>query len=155
MKRKQVKQVGQMSLLLARKYFPHVQKVNDADRSVMIEVTDEDDKAGRRLNSEMCAFARACARTFHADGMIVGVKVVFLIKGQVATRYIVPEAITREIISFDRGGGFDAGTYKLNKPTGVNRLGVGKSTRHKVRGNGQHKQFRHFTRRIRASILHH
>ena len=49
----------------------------------------------------------------------------YVIKGEVATRYTTSVAVGREITSFDRGGGFEAGfDYKLSKVSPANQLGA-------------------------------
>ena len=47
----------------------------------------------------------------------------YLVKGKRATRYFMSQHAQREVITFDRGGGFAAGEYILLQPYPGNRLG--------------------------------
>lgn len=114
---------GSMALAVVRKSFPNVTKVMDAKADLTIEVTKRDDAEAQRKNHEGCAMAIACKRKLKLDGVIIARKAAYLIKGNKAVRLIVPERTTREVISFDRGGGFEPGTYNLDKPTLNLKLG--------------------------------
>lgn len=116
-------QVGRHALRIVKKHFPEVNQVIDAKTDINIEVTKHDDEVSRRKDHEGCAMAVACKRKLHLDGVIIARSIAYLIKGNKATRFLVPERAAREVISFDRGGGFDPGIYKLDKPAGNQRLG--------------------------------
>lgn len=51
------------------------------------------------------------------DGVIISVYTAYLVKGKKATRYQLPQSVSREIISFDRGSKFYAGEYSLKVPS--------------------------------------
>jgi hypothetical protein len=106
-----------MSMLnTVRKHFPQVKKVFDAKEGLVVEVTRKDEATSKRRKHSECAMAIAAKRTFHADGVIVSVTKAYLVTGDTATRYQLPEAVSREVVSFDRGAGFAPGQYRLLKP---------------------------------------
>lgn len=121
--KKQKSRVGG-ALRNIQKFFPKVMTVNDADEEVQIEVTDRDEKTAAKKDHTQCAFAVACKRAYRADGVIVSVHTAYVIKGDEATRYILPESVSREVVSFDRGAKFSAGEYSLKIPTPSQRLGA-------------------------------
>ena len=101
---------------IVRRYFPDVKTVKDAEEEVYIEVTPRDNQHAKVKNHTACAMAVACKRTYHADGVIVAISVAYIIKDGVATRFRLPESIAREVVSFDRKGGFAPGEYKMLAP---------------------------------------
>jgi hypothetical protein len=105
-----------MMLIHVNKHFPKVTRIKDADKALAIEVTANDEKYSKRKDHEQCAMAVACKRAYHADGVIIARSIAYLIKGDVAVRFRVPERVSREIISFDRGAGFNPGIYELSIP---------------------------------------
>jgi hypothetical protein len=104
------------ALGVVRKYFPEVNRVVDAKAGLKIEVTKHDDTVATKKAHKGCAMAVACKRKLNLDGVIISVKTAYMIKGRKAIRFSVPEHVSREVVSFDRGGHFEAGDYKLNKP---------------------------------------
>lgn len=102
------------SLKIVRKYFPNVRTVTDSKRSVDVTVTKEDTAKSSRKKAEECALARACCRELKMDGAIIGLTTSYLIKGNQAMRFKTSEVVQREIVSFDRHGDFDTGTYRLS-----------------------------------------
>jgi hypothetical protein len=155
MKGKKVKNPGSTALRLVQRWFPKTKTVQDATESMMLDVLPDDEKTGARKDSATCAFAQACRRKFRAQGVIVGLKTVYLILGDTAYRYKVAESVSREIVSFDRSKQFDAGKYKLRAPQGCDRLDAIRSQPHsKIPVNKREKNFRHYTGNVRASILH-
>lgn len=105
---------GKSALGIVRKYYPEVNKIVEAKKPIKIEVTAEDCRAGRRKGASSCAMAKAFQREY--DGAIISLSTAYLIKGDKATRYKVPNAVTREIISFDRAKKFEPGQYRLAVP---------------------------------------
>ena len=83
------------SIHTIQKYFPEVKEVIDATDSIHVEVTRRDEATSKRRKHGECAMAIAAKRCFHADGVIVSVSKAFVIKGDKATRYDLPEAISR------------------------------------------------------------
>lgn len=136
--------------------FPNVTKVVDAKKDAHFEVTKADGKSAAVRNHTACAAAVACKRKLELDGVIMSVSTAYLIKGNVATRYKVPEAISREITAFDRDAVFEPGEYQLKAIPESIRLGSAKGPAPKSSpksGNGNlSKKFRHKTEGIRASI---
>lgn len=109
-------EAGSGALSRVRKYFPGVSSVEDATRALTIEVTRGDEARATRKAHKDCALAVACKRSKGLDGVIVSVKTAYLIKGTKAIRYNLPERVSREIISFDRGSRFEPGVYQLITP---------------------------------------
>jgi hypothetical protein len=140
---------------MIRRYFPMVELVKDATKPMVVTVTGDDNANADVKNHRTCALAIAATRCFHADGAIIGMTTSWLIKGRTAFRFMNAETVTREITSFDRKAGFDAGMYLLSPPSACNRLGLVRSNNpHRSRGNGNRKgpAFRHYTRNVRASL---
>jgi hypothetical protein len=116
---------GNSAVCRVRKYFPQVNRVVDAKDTIEVSVTKKDSKSAMPKNPSQCALAQACCRELKADGAIINVGYSYVIKGDTATRYTTSVAVGREITSFDRGGGFEAGfDYKLSKVSASNRVGV-------------------------------
>jgi hypothetical protein len=142
---------GKSALGIVRKYHPNVTRVVDAKRDVEIEVTAEDCKAGKRKGPSSCAMACAFKREY--DGAIISLSTAYLIKGDIAERYMVPSSVSREIVSFDRAKQFAPGDYSLKKPAKSNKLGPRRSrlldSRHDKKYAGN-KPRNHRTAGIRA-----
>lgn len=138
--------------------FPNVTKVVDAKKDTHFEVTKADGKSAAVRNHTACAAAVACKRKLELDGVIMSVSTAYLIKGNVATRYKVPEAISREITAFDRDAVFEPGEYNLKAITESAKLGSAKGTHRKGAlspnsGNGNlAKRFTHKTEGIRSAL---
>jgi hypothetical protein len=98
-----------------RKFFPQVKTVVDSTRNAVIEVTRGDASSRAVKNHSACAMAVACKRKFKLDGVIISRSVAYLIKGNKARRFKLPESVSREVVSFDRGAGFQPGKYHLEK----------------------------------------
>lgn len=121
-----------------QRMFPQVTEVVDAKRARRIEVAASDLKRATVKSHKACAMAVACKRKLSLDGVIMGRKTAYLIRGKKATRYAVPESVAREIIAFDRGATFEPGIYRLvphARPLGTEkadgpRLSVGTPRRY-------------------------
>lgn len=136
-----------------RKFFPKVTTVVDATRSTAIEVTAKDASSRAVKNHTACAMAVACKRKFHLDGVIISRSVAYLVKGKTARRFLVPSSVGRELVSFDRGGGFAPGMYALAPITKSMRLGHSRGGPVNTRDRSNHiKRFRHLTAKVRASL---
>lgn len=136
----------------AKRFFPKVESVSDGRRNVLIDVTSNDDKMSHKKDHNSCALAVACKRSKKLDGVIVSRKIMYLVKGKHATRYVISEAACREIVSFDRGGGFAPGRYQLNAPTSTARLGKYVEKRERDRSNEKPSFYRHITANIRTAL---
>ncbi len=141
------------ALSIVKKFYPKVEHVVDSRASLKIEVTEKDDKNSKLKNHGECALATACKRKLHADGVVVSVSTAYVVKGNKAYRFTLPPSASREVVSFDRNGGFAPGLYQLNKPTGHETLvhkrksGGGHSPK-----TGKQRVFRHVTQGIRTSL---
>jgi hypothetical protein len=142
------------ALYNVRKFFPKVTRVTDAAKGLEIEVTKQDDKVSRRNDHAGCAMAVACKRELKLDGVIISRSVAYLVKGSEATRYDVPERVSREIVSFDRGGGFEPDTYSLEKPHVKIGQAHSHSDKHSAKSHtgGLAKRFHHMTSNIRTQL---
>ena len=141
------------SLAMVRRYFPAVQRVEDATKTAIVEVTPYDNSHSDVRNHRTCALALACKRFFKADGVVIGLTTSWIIRGKIATRYHNSGTVSREITSFDRKAVFDAGKYLLTPAPECNRLGMTRSTHNKRQGaGGKPRVFRHYTRNVRASL---
>ena len=88
--------------------------VYDALEPLWIEVIKEDVVQRRRKDPERCALAAACTRTLHVEARAY-LSRLYLKQpdGKSWLRYILPEVVRQEVSSFDRGGGFSQGTYRV------------------------------------------
>lgn len=141
---------------IVHRFFPDVEKVKDATRAVTIEVTKRDTTSSTVKSHKACAMAVACKRALELDGVVISRRIAYLIKDNVATRYAVPESVTREVVAFDRGGVFEPGEYKLQKPRPY--ISLGTSGRARITGKGKKLGTRgdphHATANIRAKLGH-
>jgi hypothetical protein len=114
--------MGNHALRIVQKYHPHVMSVVDGKAPIKIKVTEQDCRNGKVKGPSSCAMARAFERTY--DGAIISLSTAYLIKGDKAFRYLVPDSVSREIVSFDRNKNFAPGTYHLAKIEPARALGV-------------------------------
>ena len=119
-------------------------EVVDATKPAFIHITLNDVKKGGIKDPYSCAAARACIRDLHLTAAKVHVGRMYLRKGNKWVRYMTPQSLRTEIVSFDRGGGFAAGDYKLSPPPPSGALGV-KHTPPKRRGKSNYKNAPHHT----------
>lgn len=137
------------ALQIVQKFYPEVTRVSDAAKPMTIQVTRRDIKKSTVQTHNSCAIASACKREKQVDGVIVAVRIAYMIYGKKATRYSIPESLAREIVAFDRNGDFAPGEYRLGKPE--KKLGDpaarGSETRKK---KGKKVVYRHLTNAIRA-----
>lgn len=101
-----------------------IEKVVDAKEGVIVSVTEDDSKGGRKKDPKSCALAKACVRNKICDAAVIGIGKSYLIKGNVATRYKTSVGVSREITSFDRHQDFAVGKdYLLSKISPKDRIG--------------------------------
>lgn len=148
------------SLKIVQKLFPQVRHILEARKSIRIQVTDRDTKSASVKNHKECALAVACKRMLPIDGVIISRSVAYAIVGDKATRYMLPQSASREIVSFDRGSGFYPGTYQLSRPAKAERRAARRSRKNSspaiktgVKGQTWQKRFHHVTENIRGSLL--
>lgn len=134
---------GKISFALrnVQRFFPNVIKVSDADDDLEIEVTQKDVRQSVKKDHHGCALAVAMHHEKKCTGAIVSASVAFVIKGDKAIRYSIPERARKEIVSFDRGASFEPGEYTLKAPKSSYRLG------HITGGNGPSSGKRRILRR--------
>jgi hypothetical protein len=142
---------GIKSLKKIHKYFPKITSIEDASKPVVVEVTPNDVATSNVRDPAMCAFAKACYNKFNADGVIIGLSTSYVIIGERAIRYRNTQGLIREIVSFDRKAGFEAGTYMISPHSPASRLGLYKGRETHPRSNGKdRRQFKHFTTNVRV-----
>lgn len=139
--------VRDLALTLVRKYHPDVEKVVDGLKNIRITVDEKDQKNSDPLSPNHCALAKACLRNY--DGAIIGMHVAYMIKGKIATRYMVPTSVAREIVTFDRHKDFSSGIYQLGAPWPTRKLGSGRTGKKTGKGKKSKPQFRHVTKGVR------
>lgn len=139
------------SLRIVQKFFPKVTSVEDGKEETIIEVTKQDSNSAKVKNHESCAYAVACKRALKADGVIVAIKTLYVIRGTDAFRYHIPESVSREIVSFDRNAGFAPGTYKIKPVSDANKLGAYRGYGPK-KTTGKKAKFIHQTSGIRTVL---
>jgi len=140
-----------MALSIVRKFFPNVEKVQDATEDLTVEVNANDVRNSQRKEHNNCAMAVACIRSVRIDGAIISTSKAYLIKGNIATRFNVPESVAREVVAFDRSKNFQPGKYRLNKITGTERLGH-QTGSHRRPTTGRSISRQHLTENIRIAL---
>jgi len=103
------------SLAIVKKFFPNVSTVSDAKKTVRVEVTKKDSNSSTVKNHKGCAMAVACKRTFDLSGVVISRDRAYLVTGEKAVRYALPESVSREVVSFDRNAGFAEGTHQNSR----------------------------------------
>src|SRR5437660_12745872 len=88
------KRKGMLTLL--RKHWPGVRQVVDATRKLYIHVEPEDVDGASPRDAANCVMARACKREQEVDAVLVFSSRAYILQGTVATRFDVPETMTRE-----------------------------------------------------------
>lgn len=139
------------ALSIVRKHYPKVTKVVNARGGVVLEVNENDLKlaAKNMKDHKACAIATACKQHLGAEGAIVSTRTMYLINGTTATRYLVSTRAATELVSYDRGAGFTAGTYSLLKPPRQAPRGSG--TRHAGDPRPGKLKHRKLARSVRAA----
>jgi hypothetical protein len=88
--------------------------VVDADEPVTVHITSDDCARGSKKDPEKCAVALALRRITECDESRVHLGCTYLRFGNRWLRYATPPSLKSEIISFDRGGGFYPGDFRLH-----------------------------------------
>jgi hypothetical protein len=96
--------------------------VVDADKPVTLQITQADCKRGSKKDPTRCAAALALKRATGCDECRVHIACTYLRFGDKWLRYATPPSLKAEIISFDRGGGFYPGDFRLHPMPASNRL---------------------------------
>jgi len=121
--------------------------VKDATRNLEIEIERIDVAGSRKKDPHNCAAARAIKREYQCKDVAVFSSKTYVKEGDHYIRYITPESMTREIVSFDRGSDFEPGSYKLRKPAPTERLGSQRTPSHNKKPSGKKKI--HLTTNVR------
>lgn len=111
-------------------------------------VTPADIKSANVKKPGQCAVAKALKREHGVKEAFVHLTRVYLKVGANWRRYEVDRALQSEIITFDRGGRFQAGDYALRKPTSTKPAASSRSG-----NNGKHAKEtrpRHVTLGVRS-----
>lgn len=134
----------------------------DAKKPLDIHLSKEDTVRAKVNDPTDCAYSRACRRQY--KGVIAAYffrSTAWLQYADRLVRYLLPTAMEKEIVAFDRGGKMSPGHYRLRRPQhsmtlaaqrarSVKRIG-----RHPG-GDGKTRRkvvFRHHTDNIRGSQL--
>jgi hypothetical protein len=137
--------------------FPNIKNMRDATEPLRIEVLDQDVRASKdsRKNHTRCVVATATCRQEGLntvfDGVLVARSTCYIVRGNVATRYHLPQSVVREIVCYDRGGPFMPGQYQLSVPTAPREHGK----RRKPTSAGGYRRvpgIRHTTTGIREAV---
>jgi hypothetical protein len=127
--------------------------VVDAAENVALVITKQDVSNSKQKDPGSCAAAMAGRREFKTDVRVFLTRT--FVKDSAHKRWIrfqTPDAISREIIAFDRGAAFDPGEYELKAPTPAMRRGYIKKTGGKATGaSGKTMKKRHVTGNVRVS----
>lgn len=98
----------------------------DADEPLLLNVRPADVTGASSKDPRRCAFAKACKRMYR------GVQQAYFYRGTAwlqyadrMVRYLLPDSVQREIVSFDRAGIIAAGSYRLVPAPPSDRLGMG------------------------------
>jgi hypothetical protein len=122
-------------------------KVVDADHNLIIDITKGDVSHSNKKDPANCAAAQAIKRQFKCKKVKVFMSRTYVQEGNKYVRYVTPQAVNREITSFDRGSGFEPGEYKINKPPTSQKLGHYRGKKTKTTGAKRSKY--HFTANVR------
>lgn len=140
------------ALQIIRSFFPDVKRVVNAKQDLTLEITKRDTQKGKTKNHNGCVIAEACKSQLDFDDAIIARRTAFLIRNNVATRFSIPEHVTREIISFDRGGAFAPGSYDLRVPKKVKPREAGARRPNVERPGNSKPQKRQKTMGVRCSL---
>lgn len=142
------------ALGIVKTYFPAVEKVVDGTKKITVTVTKEDNRKATKKNHSSCVLANCVKTQEEATGVIVGIRTVYVVKGNLAFRYHTLETTSREIVSFDREAGFEPGEYTLIPVTKTQRFGETNGRKEPSgKRTGEVKSNRkHFTTNVRTSL---
>jgi hypothetical protein len=124
-------------------------KITDAKRAMLLEIEKQDIASARPQEPNMCPIARAIKRALKANDVHVHLSRVYVQPEPKMsyTRYFVPQALRAEIVTFDRGGGFEPGHFIL-KPISVH-MKAGYRRKSNGEDKGYRKRKRHTLENVR------
>jgi len=109
-----------------------------ATKKLKLHISADDAKKGANKDPGGCAAARALKRLKDVVAARVHIRRTYVLgKDDKWRRYITPDPLRNEIISFDRGGGFTPGDYEL-RPLSPSAMAVkhhGAASKDPDRGN--------------------
>ena len=122
--------------------------VIDADKNMHLSISASDVKHAKKNDPANCAAAIACKKKLNKEVRV------FLTRTYVKekknwVRFITPEAISREIVAFDRGSAFEPGEYKMNAPYMSAKLGNHRGYNHQNRNTSRVVRSHHSTKQVR------
>lgn len=101
--------------------------VVDAKHPLELHITARDCNNGDPKRPETCAAARALRREHHVIDCRVHLSRTYVRQNKGNwVRYFTPMPLQREIVSFDREGTFEPGTYQLTPPSPSAKFSRGK-----------------------------
>lgn len=143
--------VGKKALVDNPKGLPIV----DSKRDVVLEIAAKHIKRAKPMDPTGCAAAICCTDT-HV-GVVkatINKAIAYLEYSDKILRFTVPNALSREIIAFDRSAPFAEGRYCLKAPNKASRLGrkqPGKPRTTEDGSRGPLRQQRHVTVMVRGA----
>jgi len=106
-----------------KQYWPEVERVVDATKKLIIHVNGDDVSGAKPKDAANCVMARACQREQQVDAVLVFPTRAYILQRTLATRFVVPESMTREIAVLDRGGRPLPGQFHFAAPAPRARMG--------------------------------
>lgn len=91
--------------------------VVNATKPIKLVISAADVRNGQTKDPGACAAAKACTHLEGVEAARVHLGRTYILKGKKWIRYMTSLSLRSEIVAFDRGGEFAAGTYYLLKPT--------------------------------------
>jgi hypothetical protein len=87
--------------------------VYDATAPLLIEIIPDDIHRHDRRDPAKCAMSRACKRELRVSEALTYLSRLYVKQGDHWLRYRLPDTVRMEVASFDRGGGFSRGVYRI------------------------------------------
>jgi hypothetical protein len=87
--------------------------VYDGTAPLLIEIIPDDIRKNDRRDPAKCAMSRACKRELHVSEALTYLSRLYIRQGDCWLRYRLPDTVRMEVASFDRGGGFARGVYRI------------------------------------------
>jgi hypothetical protein len=126
--------------------------VVDASRRLMLRISKTDIKKGKSKDPGACAAARCALRSVkNVEQVRVHKSRTYLNVGRKWVRYHTPVSLRTEIVSFDRAGVFEPGSYVLTPMNPAHRGGVKrKAGAHPHKYTGKRRAKYHVVTGVRA-----
>jgi hypothetical protein len=100
--------------------------VVDADQRMTLHIMPNDIEKANKKNPALCAAARAAQRELGTDVRVFLTRT-YVKHAKKWVRFLTPQSVGREIVSFDRGATFEPGEYTFTPAPPAARLGVVRS----------------------------